>query len=945
MDAKGELEVSQEGVLIGSSGGETPIDEKKFDPEPVAENLLGLPKEETEKQPQQEQNLLDFSQEAFKDEAQKHESNLLDLHVFEDSAVIATETADSEANLFNPTKEIATIEGTTDLKNHDENILDLAGPVAPTVTTEEVTDAQKEETNLLDLPASDTADTQASPEAGQSNQAENMAAKEDTNDPKDHEENILDISAPVALTAAKEEVTASQKEESNLSDLLPATPADTLETSVISQTEASTKEDSQKLEEQKGSILDVAGPEPHTEAMEGGANERKEATNLFDVPEVTSAPAAPEPALVDQIMEDTHDPKEHNENILNLSDGVARTETKEVFADERKEEANRLELPEVRAAPSAPETILVHETEEMAATENENHGPKDHEANVANIADPVAPTEVKEEIYDPKEQEKNLHHLPDAAIAGIPSEPNGTAQPVSSESPAVAGDNGQATLPEQNAIETDEETVTKGEPESPSEKKVENAGQRKSSSDCENEVLIVELQSSLQEHMQEREEAEARARRAEERVRQCEEQLLRMSSLEEEIENLNSNIVDLASQKSNMEFEMTSLEQSRDEHERKAILLSSRLNAAKKKEGIKANLVEQLEDENKEIQEQFSMAQKELIMVTAEKESLEIEMEALKKKCVDRVKSAEGSLEEEHRLNEERKKKMKLYIETKAEELRVAKAHNDELQVEVEQTQISLRETNDRWKQLHAQWVQSQTRNRELQRDLNRIKKDSDHLHKIGDSLEMKLNRSAQETEEHKNKRLTAKHELMTILRTLEAERSVSEKLRDSIKFTFTPKALSQQQLLKESLEDFEAQLMKLSRRLGKPLPPSSSDSTHFQDDGSSAMPTSIETPDESGSGIGESDMDNDTTLGDGNSKRNRSEIDSNHLLSNLESETQRVSQCIMSLIANIERMHVMLDEGDRTCVTALTDLLIGVQANASSAQDETPSNARYRSV
>jgi hypothetical protein len=84
----------------------------------------------------------------------------------------------------------------------------------------------------------------------------------------------------------------------------------------------------------------------------------------------------------------------------------------------------------------------------------------------------------------------------------------------------------------------------------------------------------------------------------------------------------------------------------------------------------------------------------------------------------------------------------------------------------------------------------------------------------------MKLSRSANETEEHKNKRLAAKHELMTVLRTLEVERDVSNKLRDSIKFTFTPKALSQQQLLKESLEEFEAQLLKLSQRLGKPLPP-----------------------------------------------------------------------------------------------------------------------------
>ena len=57
----------------------------------------------------------------------------------------------------------------------------------------------------------------------------------------------------------------------------------------------------------------------------------------------------------------------------------------------------------------------------------------------------------------------------------------------------------------------------------------------------------------------------------------------------------------------------------------------------------------------------------------------------------------------------------------------------------------------------------------------------------------------------------------------------------------------------------------------------------------------------------------------------NRSDIDSNHLISNLESETQRVSQCIMALTSSIERMHIVLDEsGPNTCINALTNILMG---------------------
>jgi hypothetical protein len=187
-------------------------------------------------------------------------------------------------------------------------------------------------------------------------------------------------------------------------------------------------------------------------------------------------------------------------------------------------------------------------------------------------------------------------------------------------------------------------------------------------------------------------------------------------------------------------------------------------------------------------------------------------------------------------------------------------------------------------------------------------------MHKIGDKMEMKLSKSAQETEEHKTKRLTAKHELMTILRTLEGEREVSSKLRDSLKFTFTPKALSQQQLLKESLKDFDTELQKLSRRLGRPLPPSIDSPGVFSDDDETEGAT-----DEVGAGSGEiADEGRDAIL-------NRSEIDSNHLISNLESETQRVSQCIMALMSSIERMHVVLDEsGPNTCINALTNILMG---------------------
>jgi chromosome segregation ATPase len=252
---------------------------------------------------------------------------------------------------------------------------------------------------------------------------------------------------------------------------------------------------------------------------------------------------------------------------------------------------------------------------------------------------------------------------------------------------------------------------------------------------------------------------------------------------------------------------------------------------------------------------------------------------------------------------------MKAFVEHRAEELRQAKADNEALQLELNQTNQSLMDLNNRWKQLHAQWVQSQTRNRELQRDLNRIKKDSENLHKVGDTLEMRLTRSTTETEEHKNKRLAAKHELMTVLRTLEAERELNSKLRDSLKFTFTPKALSQQQLLHEGLEDFETQLLKLSQRLGRQLPPSTNSMAPAED--MTDHSESEVTADSGNSGSADT------------SKPSRSDTEIQNLIAKLEYETQRVSQGIMVLTGNIERMHMVLDaSGNRSCYTVLGELL-----------------------
>ena len=425
-----------------------------------------------------------------------------------------------------------------------------------------------------------------------------------------------------------------------------------------------------------------------------------------------------------------------------------------------------------------------------------------------------------------------------------------------------------------------------------------------------NDSILAELQENLQHQMTVRAEVENKLRNQAAELDEYKKKVEEYSSMEDELEQLNANLIQVVAQKSQLEQEVGKLRDGREDLEQKEAVLSNRLNNAKKKEASKSNVAGRLEKENEELKHELDGTKGKLNTVTAQKEKLENSMEKLKKKCVERVKMAEAALIEERGLNEERKKKMKVFVESKAEELRSARSGNDELRAELKETSGALQSVRGKLEHMTRQFDHTSTKNRELTREMNRMKKNSEQLHQLGGNLELELQKSAQETEEHKNKRLTAKHELMTILRKLEAEQAVSGKLRDSVKFTFTPKAMSQQQLLTENLEDFESELLKLSRRLGKSLPPSSHDA--FRDHGG-----------ENGSLDGTGDGSSEQTADNGKKKVNsRSEWDTTRLLSSLEEETQQVSKGIMAFSNAVERLRSLLDtSGEKTCANTLNEI------------------------
>mmetsp|Transcript_14406 Transcript_14406/g.21826 ORF Transcript_14406/g.21826 Transcript_14406/m.21826 type:complete len:632 (+) Transcript_14406:215-2110(+) len=474
----------------------------------------------------------------------------------------------------------------------------------------------------------------------------------------------------------------------------------------------------------------------------------------------------------------------------------------------------------------------------------------------------------------------------------------------------------ELTLEEQIAILTKERDAAK----QVSRELLERLAQSADEKESEERAILNEMQVSLQTQMTKRAEYEHQVKAMEKNIESYKAKLSEYSHMEDEIGRLQTNVSQIMASKLSLEQEVSSLRSWREEYEHNTAILSNRLNEAKKKEATKSTTASRLEADNTSLKEQVASLQSQLESSKKAKDKTESTMEKLKKKCIERIQLTEAALVEEQNLNEERKKKMKVFVETKAEELRSAKSTNDELRSDLNKTSEALNHVRTKLHHMTEMYDSTSNKNRELIREITRIKKNTEQLHNLGSNLELELHKSAQETEEHKQKRNTAKHELMTMLRKLEAEQCVSEKLRDSIKFTFTPKALSQQQLLCESLDDLERELLKLSRKLGKPLPARTTSGSHEAAEGQ-----------ESATSGGNSE---NSSNGKKNVKANtRSEWDTTRLLSNLEHETQLVSKEIMALNSSVERLHMLLDDsGEKNCVSTLNELFSVMASNSGSS-------------
>mgnify|MGYP005841413935 CR=1 FL=1 len=462
-----------------------------------------------------------------------------------------------------------------------------------------------------------------------------------------------------------------------------------------------------------------------------------------------------------------------------------------------------------------------------------------------------------------------------------------------------------------------------------SKQEAEEKGKQHKEKDAETTTILQELQTKLQNEQTQRAEAENQLKLAKEENQKL---LVSMSEQQDQwhnaIEESRNQLHAVEKENEDLIAKAKEEKEERQEHERRERVLANKLNNLKKQQANKTDVEEVYEDDMRLLKEEAASKAKQVEELEAAQNSLKEELEQLKVTSQTRIDTLEKAVREEKQLNEERKKKMKAFVEAKSEELKEAQAQAEQYQNELNQNNQGMVDLNQRWKTLHAQWVQSQTRNRELQRDLNKVKKDYENLNKVGDSVNAKLSRSSNEVEQHKNKRLAAKQELMSVLGKLDSEREISNKLRDSVRFTFTPKAQSQHQLLKENLEEFQKQLQTLARRLGRPIPLSSNQESQSL---ASMVMSSVE---ESEASEREDDLtptngggeDSNQNGGSGASKeQHKVLLETTRLLAKLEVETQRISQGIMALSSGIEQMNQLVTGGgERTCFTSLGDIFFG---------------------
>lgn len=288
--------------------------------------------------------------------------------------------------------------------------------------------------------------------------------------------------------------------------------------------------------------------------------------------------------------------------------------------------------------------------------------------------------------------------------------------------------------------------------------------------------------------------------------------------------------------------------------------------------------------------------------------------QSLQKGTAEKLKALEETLNKERQLNVTRKTKMKSYADQKSTELKLLKETNSRLSQEVDVWRKEKHEMTERNNILEKELAEKSIKFDEIEKACVALRADLSQIQRESNSR-------LQENEELKKKRQTAKYETLNLLRSLEAEKTISSRLKHEVKYTLLPKALSQQELLSESLHTLQGDLEFLTR-------------TKFS--AQAAMDENMSSQ-KSGNGFGADENDDIDSNSDApkNSGKTEAKLEKRpeyiRLIDDLETESKKVSMGILALTTNVDKLHEMTmydmqyaSNGEKTCASVLADILIG---------------------
>lgn len=243
--------------------------------------------------------------------------------------------------------------------------------------------------------------------------------------------------------------------------------------------------------------------------------------------------------------------------------------------------------------------------------------------------------------------------------------------------------------------------------------------------------------------------------------------------------------------------------------------------------------------------------------------------------------AAEEELAKGKELLKEMKKNMKSYVEKQKSETEGMKKERDDAL----QKNVNLEGYSKRVKELGTELELEKARgdNAELRvKQLleKEIKKEQD------------LKKEREEAADNKAKRITAKNEIMGLLKTLDQEREIASKVSDAMKYNLIPKAQKQYKDIESATASLNADLSKLVKRLGS--------KQKLGDVGE----------------FSKSASEKKSTLG---------LMLKNQNLSDLDTEMERITAGLTLLCSNVERFSFIVDEeGGGSCLDSILNIVMG---------------------